>query len=54
MANQEKSEHLSLKKAFKQQEKEKFVTSLPIQVNDFLDLFEDLDHKLVNTSCNHT
>jgi hypothetical protein len=54
MANQEKSKHLLLKKAFKQQEKEKFVASLPMQVNDFLELFEDLDNKLVNTSCNHT
>jgi hypothetical protein len=54
MTNHEKSEHLSLKKAFKQQEKKKIVTSLLMQVNDFLDLFNDLDNKLVNTSCSHT
>lgn len=54
MTNQEKSEHVSLKKAFKQQENETFIASLPMKVNSFNDLFEDLDVKLSDEPCNHT
>lgn len=54
MTNEEKSKQLALKKAFKQQEKQAFIASLPMQVDDFHDLFENLDVKLSDEPCDHT
>ena len=50
----EKLRQQLLKKEFKRNEEEAFVASLPMQVSNFLGLFDELNDKLVDTPCDHS
>jgi hypothetical protein len=51
---EEKAKQQQLKNEFKRKEKEDFILSLPMQVSNFLELFDELNDKLEDNLCNHT
>lgn len=53
-SDEEKLKQQQLKKDFKRKQEEAFAASLPMPVDNFLDLFDELNDKLGDAPCNHT
>ncbi|SDS57227.1 Protein of unknown function [Mucilaginibacter mallensis] len=53
-SEEEKIRQQQLKKVFKKNEEEAFVSSLPMKIADFFQLFDMLDEKIEDEGCDHT
>jgi len=53
-SEEEKIRHQQLKKEFKKKEEETFVSSLPMEIANFFQLFDMLDEKMEHEECDHT
>lgn len=53
-SEQEKLKQQQIKKEFRRKEEEVFIASMPMQVDNFLALFDELNDKLGDDLCDHT